>query len=144
MTGHPVIEAIKKLAPGQMAPITKPIRRRDLLALPHRAWNETKRYDLIYIVPTGRKHDSGWMVIAIVGCNFEDKQIVGEIAAYCDDVTWSFPLEHPSLRTDCEYPAGIMRFWASSKRYFTARFEVGLSLSSTDVELVIEMQGKTP
>jgi len=125
------------------------IARKDLLALPHRDWNKTTEYDSLYLVPTGKKHDSGYSIIAIIGCN---KNIPIEIAATCDDICWGFPANHPYynafletrgyrahiMRTDCEFPSGILRIWASGEHYFKGRFRVHASLSSTDVELFIE------
>lgn len=128
------------------------VRRKDLLALPVRKWNEATIYDSVYLVPTGRKHDSGYSLIAIVGVT-DGKPV--EIAAYCDDICWSLPTEHPydrirpglhmnPLRMDCLYPSGIMHMWGSGEHHFTARFLVGTSLSSTDVTLLIERGTTSP
>ena len=135
-----------------MKVLGKKITRAELLALPSRDWQEVKTYDCLYIVPTGKKHDSGYSLIAIVGVLHEDKEQKAEIAAYCDDICWSFPVKHPYdqigkgchhsvMRTDCVYPAGIFRMWASGEHYFTGKFRVGRSLSSVDVELVVYPRG---
>lgn len=132
-----------------MKKLAKQIKRADLLKLPIRKWDESKVYDALYIVPTGKKHDSGYSLIAIVGV-LQDKQQMAEIAAYCDDICWSFPLRHPYdhagkhshvLRIDCLYPSGIFRVWGSGENYFKGRFRVGASLSSTDVDLVVYPRG---
>lgn len=133
-----------------MKRIPKKVSRDALLKLPVRKWDQPTLYDNIYVVPSRKKHDSGWMLQAIVGVSYGDACRTAEIAAYCDDICWSFPLKHPYdyqgkhksiLRTDCEFPSGILRFWASSEHYFRGRFRVGCSLSSTDIELVLEPVG---
>jgi hypothetical protein len=128
-------------------PLGEKITRAKLLALPfHKTWSEVKVYNSLYIVPTGKKHDSGYGLIAIIGVLDQDPRLA-EIAAYCDDICWCFPLKHPYdrdgrhvnvIRTDCLWPSQIIRIWASGEHYFRGRFRVGVSLSSTEVELVIE------
>lgn len=131
----PVVSDLAKRWPDK-------ITRASLLALPSRDWNSESIYSSLYLVPTGKKHDSGYSLIAIIGRNGNE----GEIAAHCDDICWSMPVNHPygslkvginsmMLRTDCLYPSGIMHMWASAEHYFDAHFRVGASLSSTDVEL---------
>lgn len=112
--------------------------KKELLKLPERDWSKSSVYESVMLVPTGRKHDSGYMLIAIVGV--VDRQ-PKEIAAYCDDVCWAFPenlagykydgFHNLSLRTDSYYPSGIMHIWSN---YY--KFEVGSSLSSTDINLI--------
>lgn len=136
-----------------MKKLAKVIRRDDLLKLPCRAWDAAKTYDFLYIVPTRKKHDSGYSLIAIVGVCLEDSGAQwAEIAAYCDDVCWTFPTAHPYdriregqhhniMRTDCLFPSGIFRIWGSGEHYFTGRFRIGAALSSTTVELVVWPRG---
>lgn len=132
-----------------LAPLPKVISRKALLALPIRKWDQVSEYDSLYIVPTGKKHDSGYSIMAIVG-RVGDK---AHIAAHCDDIGWTMPKEHPYgsilphrnkmiMRTDCLFPSGIIHMWASGEHYFKGRFRVGASLSSTDVELFIEPTGQ--
>lgn len=135
-----------------MKPLPKVINRKALLALPSRKWDAKTIYDWLYVVPTREKHDSGYMLQAIVGVRTRNKgRPVAEIAAWCDDLCWSFPLHHPYdyqgkhshvLRMDCEFPSGIFRIWGSGEHYFSGRLKVGCSLSSTDVELVLEPVGE--
>ena len=131
--------------------IHKPIKKKELLALPNRNWNEKSIYDYLYLVPTGKKHDSGYSLIAIVGVILNDKNLNAEIAATCDDINWyleNHPYNRPSqfyrgyagLRTDCEYPSGIMKVWGSAEHYFDTKFEVGESLSSTNVIMKVFMK----
>lgn len=133
-----------------MKSIPKSVNRKILLDLPGRKWDQTTVYDWLYVVPTRKRHDSGYMLQAIVGVCIADQKPLAEIAAWCDDICWSFPLRHPYdyngrhksiIRMDCEFPSGIFRIWGSGEHYFRARFRVGASLSSTDVELVLEARG---
>ena len=126
--------------------------RKILLSLPRRDWKTPKEYDHLLIVPTGKKHDSGWALIAIVGINYVDTKEYGEIAAYCDDIMWNFPKEHPygkhsesgttgsCLRTDMYYPSGIVRMWATREHYFSGKFKVGCSLSTTEITLKVVLK----
>lgn len=123
-----------------------------LLKLPNRGWDKETIYDFLFIVPAKEMHDSGYRMQAIIGVNYkDDKTHEAEIAAFCDDICWSFPKEHPYgkiwpnvnktiMRTDC-YPKGIFRIWGSAEHYFVGKFKVGISLSSTDVELVVKPVG---
>lgn len=130
----------------------KNIKRKDLLVLPHRKWDEVKDYDFLLLTANGEKHDSGYAMIAIIGCIYTDKNIDAEIAATCDDIVWTMPVKHPYgkietgknrmiMRTDCLFPSGIMRIWGSGEHYFKGKFRVGANLSSTDVELIVVSRG---
>lgn len=116
--------------------------RTELLSAPIKEWDKKSQYDAIFLVPTRKKHDSGWMLIAVVG----EKLIVTdnntcridyEIAAYCDNVCWKVPNIEESvywnLHTDCDYPSGLMHFHLDGYK-----FEVGPSFSSTEITLVPE------
>lgn len=126
----------------------KKIKRKDLITLPHRKWDETKDYDFLLLTANGQKHDSGYALIAIIGCNHSSEGVDAEIAATCDDICWTMPVKHPYgmiepnknrmiMRTDCLFPSGILRIWGSGEQYFKGKFKVGASLSSTDVELIV-------
>lgn len=105
------------------------IKRKELLALPERGWREESIYDSLYLVPSGRKHDSGYMCVAIVGVR--DYKPV-EIAAYPDDIEWIVPAtDRMDFRMDCEYPSGILHPWS-----YNHKFKVGSALSSTTVTLI--------
>ena len=101
---------------------------KELRALPHRRWDEQKTYQSIMVIPSGKKHDSGWALMYVIGCNGEEK----EIAASCDDIEWNTEAvtDHRSIRTDMFYPSGVMHFWS---QHFN--FTVGCSLSSTAITL---------
>jgi hypothetical protein len=117
------------------------ITKKLLLSLPKRDWSKVSIYDQIYLVPEGGKHDSGFMFIAIIGVSkreFKNKsKYYGEIAGYCDDVCWDTSLvsREFGIRTDCEYPSGILHFWS-----WYCKFQVGHSLSSTDIKLIPEIE----
>lgn len=97
--------------------------RKDFLSLPERKWDLVTQYDSILIVSTGKKHDSGWHLMAIIGCK---KQKPIEIAAYCDDINWLIKTNR--MRTDMPYKSRLTHIWGNR-----LIFEVGISLSSTDI-----------
>ncbi len=108
--------------------------RKVLDGLPVRDWQAESTYDSLMIVPSGKMHDSGYHLIAIVGCR---KNVPVEIAAYCDDIGVHVPMPSPRygsdkqfsnymFRVDMSYPSGIAHWWG-------AKFTVGTALSSTDV-----------
>lgn len=114
------------------------MKRKDMLKLPERERREESTYSSIFIIPTGRKHDSGWALMAIIGCN--DKGEPVEIAAYCDDVCYDFGLvthKEYAMRTDMTYPENCLHVWSW---YYD--FKVGFSLSSTYVRLIPKKGGK--
>lgn len=88
-------------------------------------WEDEVTYKDIFVVPSRKKHDSGWSVMVVVGVLPDGTY---EQAAWCDDICWNVQTtrkEH-SMRCDCSYPGGILHFWG-------AQFKVGHSLSSTDI-----------
>ncbi len=92
---------------------------------------EQSVYDYIYLVPTRRKHESGWMTVAIVGVMIAGKDRMGEIASFPDDINWIPTIEdgyNAPMRTDCVYPGGILRVWRPNSNVV-----VHGSYSSTDV-----------
>lgn len=120
--------------------------RSELLALPRRAWNdESGRFRSIIILNTRKKHDSGFGMVTIIGCD-DDGQPCQILTMCSDDVEWITPespvLSYPTesarpwryghVRTDCLFRSGAMRFWLSRSHYFG----VGCALSSIRVEVV--------
>lgn len=111
-------------------------RRKDFLKLKVRDWNKISTYEQIALVPTGRKHESGYHLIAIVGY-LDNKP--HEIAAWCDDVNWHFKAFRKKaefvsdFRNDMYYPSGINHFWGRG-----IEFEVGHGHSSTDVVIKLK------
>lgn len=57
--------------------------KEELLQLPERKWGETSSYLSILFVNTKMKHDSGYNLFAIIGC--EDGSHPTEICGYMDD-----------------------------------------------------------
>lgn len=103
------------------------MKRKELLDLPFRKWDEVKAYTSIAVVPSGKKHDSGWALMYIIGLDSEKRPV--EIAAACDDICWEIPAAAGhNFRNDMFYPSGIIHFWSNGYS-----FKVGASLSSTDV-----------
>jgi len=102
----------------------------ELKKLPFKDWKETKRYNQILIIRSGKKHDSGWSIIYIIGCK-DNKPV--EIVGGCDDICWDVSNinNEYDLRSDMYYPSGVLRFW--SNHY---DFEIGAVLSSTTIKLV--------
>jgi hypothetical protein len=112
--------------------------RAALLTLPHREWSdESPRYDSLLIFSTGKKHDSGWAMMAIIGVR---KQIPVEICTSCsDDIEWKMPAAKTygdnkeytrgQYRSDCVIKSGALHVWTRE-----GKFRVGASLSSTEIE----------
>lgn len=57
--------------------------KEELLQLPERYWNKTSKYNAVLFVNTKKKHDSGYNLFAIIGC--EDGEQPTEICGYMDD-----------------------------------------------------------
>lgn len=104
----------------------------ELLSLPVRDWDKETIYDTIIVCPTTDVHDSGYRLMAIIGCN-NLKPV--EIAAYCDDLGFLIRhLEDPiyPLSFNCDM---ILSNCIHFHSYYS-KFKVGESLSSTNVTLV--------
>ena len=106
------------------------LKIKELRQLPFRDWDKTKTYKSIIVISSGKKHDSGWALMYIIGLDGERKPI--EIAAACDDICWKIPkATNYDFRNDMYYPSGVIHFWSNGHS-----FKVGCSLSSTDVFLI--------
>lgn len=57
--------------------------KEELLKLPERGWNKKSKYRAVLFVNTKQKHDSGYNLFAIIGC--EDGTHPTEICGYMDD-----------------------------------------------------------
>jgi len=111
--------------------------KKELLKSPVRAWDDTeKEYKSILLVPTGTKHSSGFMHIAIIGVYVEEGEEKYEICAYPDDIHCHFPLRqlaeftYTTVRMDCYYPQGVLRYHGNGK------FKVGSAISSVDIYFI--------
>ena len=102
-------------------------KRNELMSLPVRKWNDkSTTYDSLMVLSDGKKHDSGWGLIVIVGC-IDNSPV--EIAVNCaDDICWNFK-QQP--RMDCALPSRAMHFWCGEK----GKYRVGIALSSTNIWL---------
>lgn len=105
--------------------------------MPTRGWQETKRlYNQILLVPSGTKHSSGYMHIAIVGVWTEDKEAKYEICGYPDDISLladfinAGQFKFAKVRMDCWYPQGILQYHGNGK------FRVSESLSSQEITFI--------
>lgn len=114
----------------------RPSKKEILKNTPQRAWGDTSReYNRIWIIPTGTKHDSGYMHIAIVGVWDENHEEKREICGYPDDIsTYFYPTKLSSdiyyqmVRMDCYYPSGILQYHSNR-----GVFKVSEALSSMDI-----------
>jgi len=114
------------------------LKKEDLLKLPLKPFIEIKTYDCLLIVPTRRKHDSGWRLMAIVGC---DQTGPIEIAGYCDDINLILPKSNKVYnKFSTEYYNAVhydmilsncIRFWSNGYK-----FVIGCGCSTTDVKLI--------
>lgn len=107
--------------------------KKSILKSPVREWNKITSYKQIVIIPTRKKHESGYALIAIVGMKENGRF---EICSYADDICWDFRKLHQNydssgMRTDCYYPEGILHFWGRN-----IEFIVHEALSSTTIEIV--------
>ena len=118
------------------------MKLKDIEALPVRERGLESIYDSIMIVNSWKKHDSWWAIMYIVW--LDNKQEPIEIAAQCDDINriinkWKRLSELQDvwisknvLRTDCFYK------WNIRVRSGYWRLKVGMSLSSTNIELILD------
>ena len=90
-------------------------KKRELLKLPFNR-DSNVHYESFLLVPDGKKHESGWGWIAMIGL-IDD--IPTCIAGYCDSLTVfdKWDIEHgysdsvPHVRFDATYPSGILHLW---------------------------------
>lgn len=80
------------------------MNRKELLNTPKRKWDEElKNVFAVFVIPSRRKHDSGWACMDFVAV-FSDNSCI-RFGGGCDDV--SFMGEH--FQMDCVHPNGILR-----------------------------------
>ena len=114
------------------------LKRKELLALPWRDWKDTeKEYREILLTPSGKKHDSGFMTIALIGVWVEDGEAKYEIAAMPDSISYFFPVKKldsdfsiATVRQDCFYPQGVMRYFGNGV------FKISAALSDVDITFI--------
>lgn len=81
------------------------MNRKELLAVPKRKWDEELVAKCVYVIPSGRKHESGYTMMDFVAIT-ENGEKVG-FGGVCDDVA----LKGNGFRMDCLYPSRIIRIW---------------------------------
>ena len=81
------------------------ITKKSLLNIPKRKWNEPlKDIHSVYVIPSGRKHDSGYNCMDFIA---EGPDGLIRFGGGCDDVSF----EGSFFRMDCMYPSGIVHIW---------------------------------
>jgi len=85
------------------------ITRKSLLTVPMREWDSIlTNVSSVYVIPSGRKHESGWACMDFVAQT--DSGLV-RFGGSCDDVSF----EDERFRMDCHYPSRIIHIWNSKK-----------------------------
>ncbi len=84
-------------------------RRKELLSVPKRKWDDVIHgVDAVYIIPSGRKHESGYACMDFVASFDGNKgKPMVRFGGVCDDIR----LNGNHFRIDCEYPSRIIRIW---------------------------------
>lgn len=109
------------------------LKQKDLLSLPQKPFSEVHIYDSIIVCPTRKKHDSGWRLMALIGCKrIDDYSTPVHIIGYCDDINWRCETIMAidtinSIRCDMTL-SNCIRFWSND-----FEFKVGMVVSSTDI-----------
>jgi len=103
------------------------MKRCDYEKLPHRNWNHETNYSSVVIVKSKYKHDSGYAIMLVIGCNSDG--IPFEIAASCPDYLQI--KTKGEFQVDCSYSCGAIRFYSFTRQ----NFYVGCALSSLTIEI---------
>lgn len=100
--------------------------KKELLEIPRRKWDEELHGVCgVYVLPSRRKHDSGWACMDFVAV-LDDNRPMIRFGGGCDDVSFY----GYGFAMDCIYPSGIIHIW---NRYRT--FTVSRDLSSIDFKV---------
>lgn len=91
-------------------------QREELLSVPKRKWDDVIHgVDAVYIIPSRRKHDSGYACMDFVASfNGNKGKPMVRFGGGCDDVR----LKGSHFRMDCEYPSRIIRIWNDSRSFY--------------------------
>ena len=89
------------------------ISRNQLLEVQHRKWDE-EIHDVVgvYVLPSGRKHDSGFACMDFVA-HTRGGQLI-RFGGGCDDVRFV----GGGFRMDCFHPSRIVHIWNSRKPFY--------------------------
>lgn len=117
------------------------LRKSNVMDLPYKPNSEPQVYSYLLIVPSRRKHDSGWTQIQVVGSKNSGGTELELCTSFSDDLNIYLPSMltkgYETLRMDCFHPSGILRLWSN---HFD--FEIGFATSSFSVKLVNKEQTK--
>lgn len=81
--------------------------REELLNVEKRKWDDVlKNVTGVYIIPSGRKHDSGYACMDFVA-EFKGNDKLVRFGGGCDDVS----LNGTHFRIDCLHPSRIIHIW---------------------------------
>ena len=88
--------------------------RKELLAVPKREWDKTLTgVTGVYVIPSRRKHESGWACMDFVASTPNGLVRFGGI---CDDVAFN----GIHFRMDCDYETKLLHIWNSYSFTITA------------------------
>ena len=91
-------------------------QREELLSVPKRKWDDVLHgVDAVYVIPSRRKHDSGYDIVA--SFNGNKKRPMVRFGGGCDDVR----MKGSHFRIDCEYPSRIIRIWNDRTSFSISR-----------------------
>lgn len=108
------------------------MNRKQFMSIPKRDWKEELHgVTGVLVMPSRRKHDSGWACMDFVASIENGKKLIG-FGGPCDDV--SFYGYH--FRMDCDFESKLIHIW-NSKGPFT----VSSGISSINFE---EEQNEQP
>lgn len=108
--------------------------RQELLAVPKRKWDEVlHNVGAVYIIPSRRKHDSGYMCMDFVACRMDKSgRITNDKIRFgggCDVVNLlGLDYANRNFSFDCE--EGVLRIFTFSKPFMVTR-----DLSSVDFSI---------
>ena len=100
------------------------MNKKELLSIPKRKWYETlSGVSGVYVIPSRRKHDSGWACMDFVAEFSNDRPMV-RFGGGCDVVNFV----GEDFRMDCTYPHGIIH------SFRCGRFSITHDISSIDFQ----------
>ena len=112
----------------------------DFLKLPFNGMGKDRIYHSMVIVNAKQVHDSGFGVMALIGCRLHkggrggNGLVAVEIAAYCDHI-WLSKYNPPSINIDMLNKSKCTRYFLDGWN-----IKIGISLSSTQIEFIKKAQ----
>lgn len=95
------------------------MNRKELLAAKPRKWDEELHNVMsVYVIPSRRKHDSGYAIMDFVAVTRNGDYI--RFGGCCDDVR----LKGEHFRMDCDFKSKLLRIWNDEKS-FTVTKDLG-------------------